>query len=69
MGQSLSKITNWSAYNKALVQRGALTFWMDESVIEQWHCQTHHGKRGRGYTYSDPVAIIVEASLKMPCIE
>jgi hypothetical protein len=68
LGQSLSKITSWSAYNKALVQRGALTFWMDESVIEQWHCQMHHGRRGRGYTYSDEAittALMVKGIFKL----
>ena len=39
-------------------QRGAgerlpLTVWMDEQAIQQWHCQTHHGRRGRGFHYSD----------------
>jgi hypothetical protein len=28
------KITNWAAYNKALVNRGSLTFWLDESAIQ-----------------------------------
>jgi len=28
------KITNWADYNKALVNRGSLTFWLDESAIQ-----------------------------------
>lgn len=47
MGKSKHKISNWKQYNQALVQRGSLTVWMDEQAIQQWHCQTHHGRRGR----------------------
>ena len=53
MGKSKHKISNWKQYNQALVQRGSLTVWMDEQAIQQWHCQTHHGRRGRGFHYSD----------------
>ncbi|MFT2793711.1 hypothetical protein ACMV5I_27205, partial [Serratia sp. T13T92] len=28
------KITNWATYNKALIHRGSLTFWLDESAIQ-----------------------------------
>jgi hypothetical protein len=28
------RIHNWSEYNAALKQRGSLTFWIDESVLE-----------------------------------
>ncbi len=31
------KITDWTAYNKELINRGSLTFWMDESVIQTWY--------------------------------
>ncbi|MHB5858620.1 IS5/IS1182 family transposase, partial [Klebsiella pneumoniae] len=24
------RITNWSTYNKALIHRGSLTFWLDD---------------------------------------
>ncbi|MGI0492073.1 IS5/IS1182 family transposase, partial [Alkalinema pantanalense CENA528] len=30
------RIRNWSEYNAGLKQRGSLTFWIDESVLEQW---------------------------------
>nr|QTX15067.1 Transposase [Klebsiella pneumoniae] len=29
------------------------TPWMDEQAIKQWHCPVHHGRRGRGFHYSD----------------
>ncbi|HGS4826889.1 TPA: IS5/IS1182 family transposase, partial [Vibrio cholerae] len=27
------KTNNWKQYNKALINRGSLTFWIDEEVI------------------------------------
>jgi hypothetical protein len=33
MAKQKFKITNWSAYNKVLRQRGSLTVWLDESAI------------------------------------
>ncbi len=53
MGKSKAKITNWSEYNRALCQRGSVTFGIDDSAIEAWICTTHHWKRGRGFQYSD----------------
>lgn len=53
MGKSKHKITNWSKYNKALVNRGSLTFWIDKQAIKSLRCAEHHGGRGRGYIYSD----------------
>jgi hypothetical protein len=31
------KITSWNAYYKMLVNRGSLTFWLDESAIQAWY--------------------------------
>nr|QUW41318.1 Mobile element protein [Klebsiella pneumoniae] len=28
------RITNWSTYNKALINRGSLTFWLDDEAIQ-----------------------------------
>jgi hypothetical protein len=53
MGKSKHRITNWPEYNKAFVNRGSLTFWIDEQAIKQWCCSEHHGGRGRGFQYSD----------------
>lgn len=30
------KTTNWTQYNKALINRGSLTFWIDEEAIAEW---------------------------------
>ena len=53
MGKSKRKIINWKQYNQALINRGSVTFWLDESAIDAWHCKAHHGGRGRGFQFSD----------------
>lgn len=63
MGESKHKISNWQQNNQALVQRGSLTIWMDAQAIKQWHCQVHHGRRGRGFHHSD-TAIEITLMLK-----
>lgn len=45
-----------------MVQRGSLTIWMDEQAIKRWHCQTHHGRRGRGVHYS---VTAIETTLRL----
>ena len=67
MGKSKNKITNWPEYNRALTQRGSITFWVDESAIEAWTCTKHHGKRGRGFQFSDvaiETALMVKACFR-----
>ncbi|GAB5994675.1 hypothetical protein AE1304_41340 [Aeromonas enteropelogenes] len=69
MGNSKHKIRNWQKYNQALVQRGSLTIWMDEQAIQQWHCQVHHGRRGRSFHYSDTAietALMLKGLFKLP---
>ncbi len=53
MGKSLHAISNWSQYNRSLVKRGSLTFWVDEHVVRNWFHQEHHGRRGRSALYID----------------
>ena len=69
MGKPKHKISNWKQYNQALVQRGSLTIWMDESAIQQWLCHTHHGRRGRGFHYSDTAietALMLKGLFNLP---
>jgi hypothetical protein len=47
------KITNWSKYNESLVQRGSITFWFSEDVIETWHHPNNQSKVGHPFVYSD----------------
>ena len=47
------RIRNWKAYNQALVQRGSLTIWLDQDMLQSWENQDKNGKVGRDYTYTD----------------
>ncbi|MCW4446364.1 IS5 family transposase [Vibrio splendidus] len=69
MGKAKKKITNWAEYNKALGKRGSVTFWIDDSAIDAWKCKTHHGKRGRGFQYSDTAietALMIKGIFSLP---
>lgn len=47
------RVRNWSEYNAGLKERGSITFWLDEAVIEQWLNRQKTGKRGASNAYSD----------------
>lgn len=69
MGKAKKKITNWAEYNKALCKRGSVTFWIDDTAIDAWQCKTHHGKRGRGFQYSDTAietALMLKGIFSLP---
>lgn len=53
MAKQKFKIINWSAYNKALRQRGSLTVWLDESAITAWTEKAQPEGRGRPLHYTD----------------
>jgi hypothetical protein len=56
------KVKNWSAYNKALTNRGSITLWLSDDVIDSWY---HQGERQPGgkMKYSD-ACIICLLSIK-----
>jgi Transposase DDE domain len=47
------KITNWSKYNEALVNRGDMTFWFSDEVLRKWEHDNAGGKVGRPFEFSD----------------
>lgn len=51
--EAIYKIRNWAEYNKALIQRGSITIWVDEKAIKKWFSSYHTCKAGRPATYSD----------------
>ena len=62
------KTTNWKQYNKALINRGSLTFWIDEDTIREWK-QSKLNKRGRPRRFSDlaiTTALMVKRVFSMP---
>jgi hypothetical protein len=60
--KTLYRVKNWSEYDKALVQRGSITFWMSDDFEKTW---MHTGKKQRGsqFDYSDQ-AILVMLTVK-----
>jgi len=47
------QIRNWAKYNEALVNRGNLTFWISDEVIQEWKHKNDEGRQGRPFQYSD----------------
>jgi hypothetical protein len=42
------RVTNWPEYNRALVERGSVTLWLSDEVIQGWRAPG-----GKGCVYSD----------------
>ncbi len=48
------RIRNWAAYNQSLIQRGSITLWINEEVLETWHPEVAAVRqRGGQVQYSD----------------
>lgn len=56
--KALYRVKNWSKYDKALVERGSITFWMSDDFEKTWR---YAGKkqRGRQYDYSDQALLVM----------
>jgi len=63
MTKQVNRARNWRKYNEALVQRGSVTFWFTEDMIEKWHVNDSSNRRGRPRKYSD-IAITCGLTLK-----
>ncbi|NIG98617.1 MAG: IS5/IS1182 family transposase, partial [Serratia symbiotica] len=46
-------ITHWHTYNKARINCGSMTFWLDDEAIKQWYDTALPSARGRPPRYSD----------------
>lgn len=63
MAKKAYRVRNWNKYNKALVERGNITFWINEKNMKQWfNLETEHLTPGRPKTYSD---IAIETCLAL----
>jgi hypothetical protein len=60
--KTLYRVKNWSDYDKALVQRGSITFWMSDDFEKTW-LYTGEKQRGSQFDYSDQ-AILVMLTVK-----
>lgn len=64
------RVSNWAAYNDSLVQRGAITVWISQEVIDEWRPMPR-GRRQRGgqVQYSDRVIeclLTLKAVFRLP---
>lgn len=50
--KALYRVKNWSEYDKALVQRGSITFWLSDDFEKVW-LYTGEKQRGSQFEYSD----------------
>ena len=60
--KTLYCVKNWSDYDKALVQRGSITFWMSDDFEKTW-IYTGEKQRGSQFDYTDQ-AILVMLTVK-----
>lgn len=63
------RIRNWPQYNKALSNRGSITFWFDEAAIHSWLNFSRTGKRGKPRTYGSAcieVMFVLKAVYHLP---
>jgi hypothetical protein len=63
------RIRNWPQYNKALCNRGSITFWFDEDALHSWLNFSRSGLRGKPRTYGDAcieVMLVVKAVYHLP---
>lgn len=69
MSKKTYRVRNWKEYNRSLVQRGSITLWLSEEVLEQWRFPVKTGKRGRPQEYPDAVilcALHLKAVYRLP---
>ena len=62
------KLTNWRSYEQSLVNRGDLTLWLSEEVIDSWN-QAPRQLMGRPRIYSDieiETALTLRLLFKLP---
>src|SRR5687768_6277566 len=57
------QVRNWKEYNKGLVQRGSLPFWVEEKAIKGWLNAENSGRKGHPLVYAT-VAIETMSYLK-----
>lgn len=63
------KVTNWSEYNKSLVQRGDVTIWFSDEALENWKHDNAATKVGRPFVFSDTAIeclLMIREVFKLP---
>jgi len=62
-------VRNWKEYNKALVNRGRIEFWLSEEAIEQWIERYRSGRRGKPKVFSNSAMetlVVLQQVFRMP---
>jgi len=57
------RIRNWKEYNRSLINRGSLTFWISEDLLDNWIETEKTGERGASPRYTQ-AAMVAMASVK-----
>ena len=57
--EPIYRIRNWSEYNRALIQRGNISIWIDEKSVKNWFSSYHTCRAGRPATYSDEAILMM----------
>jgi len=60
------RVGNWASYDRALVRRGDVTFWLSPDAIATWEL-TRGGTRGGQLKYS-ALAIETALTLRLLCV-
>jgi hypothetical protein len=53
------RLSNWSAYNEGLKQRGSLTLWLREDIAHQWYYQGQAQKGGQFIYANDCILLLL----------
>jgi hypothetical protein len=56
--KTVYRIKNWSEYDKVLVQRGSLTFWLSDDFEKTWR-YVGEKQRGSQFDYSDQAILLM----------
>ena len=56
--KSLYRVKNWSDYDKALVKRGSIAFWLTDDFEKKWR-HTGEKQRGSQFDYSDQAILVM----------
>lgn len=57
--KKIYRIKNWSQYNKALIQRGSISIWIEEDALKNWVSYSCTGKAGRPEIYSKDAILML----------
>jgi hypothetical protein len=63
------RIRNWHEYNRALIQRGSLTLWIDTRATNSWIDHDSPRRRGRRRTYTEAAilcALLLREAYHLP---